>query len=109
MKLSEADKAKRDRERREIGQRIREARKQSNLKITVFSEMIGASANHISMIENGRRAPSKELLKKIAEITNTSYSWLKNGPRAKNNSSTQVGSINPDPQLLLVLLRREHP
>ena len=109
MKLSEVDKAKRDRERREIGQRIRGTRKQSNLKITVFSEMVGASANHISMIESGKRAPSKELLKKIAEVTNTSYSWLKNGPKAKNNLSTQEGSINPDPQLLLVLLRREHP
>lgn len=109
MKLSEADKARRDLERKEIGERIRAARKQSKLKITVFSHMVGASANHISMIESGKRAPSKELLKKIADATNTSYSFLKNGSRKQNNSPTQAAPINPDPQLLLMLLQREQP
>lgn len=97
-----------------LGNRIRQARQKSGYKVKELAKVIGISANYAGMIELGSRNPSDELLYKIAEITKTTYDWLKTGEGQpyiydKPQRASHVTASAPDPQLLLVLLKRQRP
>jgi len=55
-----------------IGERIRELREEQDISLREFAKKLAnLSAAHLSDIELGRRYPSPELLKRIAEKLNT--------------------------------------
>ena len=62
-----------------IGERIKEIRKQHNLKQTKFATELGISQNHVSNIENGNENPSTTLIKLISMKFNVSEEWIKDG------------------------------
>uniref|UniRef100_UPI00355C9ED4 DBP48 n=1 Tax=synthetic construct TaxID=32630 RepID=UPI00355C9ED4 len=55
-------------EAKRIGKEVKERRKELGLTQRELAEKLGVSRSTVSDIENGRRLPSEELLKKIKEI-----------------------------------------
>jgi transcriptional regulator with XRE-family HTH domain len=69
----------------DLGEKIKVARRQMDLKQYELAEKTGLSANYISLIESGKKSPSLKNLYKIAEALNTNVSWLlKNDPVVNN-------------------------
>ena len=69
---------------RDIGKRIKLARRACSITQERLAEMVGVTNQHISNIEVGNKAPSYELLYAIAEKPNCSaYSLL---PAESSNS-----------------------
>ena len=61
-----------------LGQRIRELRDEKDFSLREFADKLGGvSAAHISDIELGRRYPSDELLKKMADKLDTTVDDLR--------------------------------
>jgi len=61
-----------------LAERIRELRDKKDLSLREFARKLGdVSAAHISDIENGRRNPSDDLLRKIALVLGVSFEELK--------------------------------
>lgn len=61
-----------------LGERIRELRDKLDLSLREFAKKLGdVSPAHIADIENGRRNPSDELLKKMAPVLGVSFEELK--------------------------------
>ena len=52
----------------ELGNRLRNLRKEAGLSQRVLAEKVDVSFTHISKIENDRETPSADLLIKIAEV-----------------------------------------
>jgi transcriptional regulator with XRE-family HTH domain len=60
-----------------LGKRIRELRDQSDLSLREFARKLGdISPAHVSDIENGRRNPSDDLLRKMAQVLGVSFEEL---------------------------------
>lgn len=72
-----------------VGGRIRWVRQNAKSNIKNFAQELGISANYLSILEHGRRPPSDQLLRKIAEVGGASYQWLKDGEDAAKRT-TQV-------------------
>lgn len=53
-----------------FGKHVREERKKNNLSAEQLAKACGASRSYITLIENGKRSPSKKLLPKIALALN---------------------------------------
>ena len=99
---------------RTVGGRIRSARQKQGLKAKELAQMIGITPNYMSMVEQGVRTPSDELLGKVAEVTHTSSTWLKAGAPQKEVvalSAPSTSTVNnlPDPQLFLLVLKWQRP
>jgi transcriptional regulator with XRE-family HTH domain len=61
-----------------LGQRIRELRNEQDFSLREFAEKLdGVSAAHLSDIELGRRYPSEDLLKKMANKLKTTVEDLR--------------------------------
>src|SRR5229473_3346001 len=61
-----------------LGQRIRELRDEKDYSLREFADKLdGISAAHISDIELGRRYPSEDLLKKMADKLGTTVDDLR--------------------------------
>lgn len=65
--------------RYEMGERIRECRKQRNLSQAQMAEAIGISNNAFSNIETGNSNATLENVKKIAEYFRVSLDYLTDG------------------------------
>ena len=65
--------------RYEMGERIRECRKQRNLSQAQTAEAIGISNNAFSNIETGNSNTTLETIKKIAEYFQVSLDYLTDG------------------------------
>ena len=65
--------------RYEMGERIRECRKQRNLSQAQMAEAIGISNNAFSNIETGNSNATLENVKKIAEYFQVSLDYLTDG------------------------------
>ena len=50
-----------------FGENLREERKKLGLTVEDFSKNCGVSRSYITLIENGKRAPGKKILAKIAQ------------------------------------------
>ena len=59
-----------------LGQRIRTLRKEKNIKQEKLAELVDKTTEHISFIERGERAPSLELLLKLAQVLDVSLPYL---------------------------------
>jgi len=65
-----------DDERRELGQKIKTARKQKGLSQEQLAELVGYKVGTISKYEQGYRIPSIAVLRKIAEVLECNLSEL---------------------------------
>lgn len=65
-----------DNRRKEIGQRIRYARKHMNLSQAELSERIQISPSHMSDIENGKKNIGLDIFMRITEELQVSADWL---------------------------------
>ena len=61
-----------------LGDRIRNIRKQKNIKQERLAELIDKTTEHVSFIERGERSPSFEVLVDMANALNISLSYLTN-------------------------------
>ena len=61
-----------------LGKNIREERKNRNLSIEVFAEMLELSASYVGLLERGERAPSLDSFLKIMSVLNVSANTLLN-------------------------------
>lgn len=65
-----------EKDRIEIGQRIRKIRLENNLTYEQFGTLLDASAGTVSNWENGRYSPNKKRLETIALLGNTTIAFL---------------------------------
>lgn len=59
-----------------LGEKIRTLRKGKNIKQEKLAELVDKITEHISFIERGERAPSLELLLKLAQVLDVPVSYL---------------------------------
>ena len=81
-----------------VGGRIRWVRQNAKSIIKNFAQELGISANYLSILEHGRRPPSDQLLRKIAEVGGASYQWLKDGEDAakEDDAGNTLPQAQPD-------------
>lgn len=60
----------------DIGEHIKLLRKHNGMTLRDLAESVNLSHSYLSQIENGRRNASPEILKKLAETLNASYTDL---------------------------------
>lgn len=78
-----------------IGKRIRQRRKELNMKQYELAELLDISNNHMSAIENGREKPSLELLMNICDHLNVTPDFLLLGCiRANNVPQNIIDNLN---------------
>ena len=73
----------------QLGERIRQKRKDSHLSQETFAEKAGISVNTVSRIEGGQAAMSVEIFAKLVEVLDTDADELL-GRRAKEKENDQV-------------------
>jgi len=62
-----------------LGQKIREKREAFNLTQRELAEVIGITPQHLSLVEQDKKAPSVALLVKLAEKLGVSIDYLVSG------------------------------
>lgn len=75
-----------------IGGRVRKYRLDAGYTIKDFADMLGISANHLGLVERGKKEASFKLLQKVAEITNTPYQQIIKGD-VENKLDTQLNNL----------------
>ena len=73
----------------QLGERIRQKRKDSHLSQETFAEKAGISVNTVSRIEGGQSAMSVEIFAKLVEVLDTDADELL-GRRAKEKENDPV-------------------
>jgi transcriptional regulator with XRE-family HTH domain len=53
-----------------FGEQLRTERKKNNLSALALAEACGVARSYITLIENGKRLPSKKIIPRIAEALN---------------------------------------
>ncbi len=78
-----------------MNKRIVEIRKRAGLNQDEFAERINISKNYVSLIENGKKKPSENLISKICTEFNEDKHWLLTGEHKieKNKLSYYLGNI----------------
>ena len=61
-----------------FGDKLRKERKNLNLTVETVANNCGVSRSYITLIENGRRAPGKKILAKIADALHIRVSVVLN-------------------------------
>jgi len=61
-----------------FGERLREERKKQHMTVNAVAQNCGISRSYITLIENGRRAPGKRILAKIAGALHVKVSVVLN-------------------------------
>lgn len=77
----------------EIGERIRETRKNLNMNREKFSEMIDVSDVFLGQIERGERSLSLKTLCKIVNYTGVSTDYLLFGNHTNNTTKNKINRI----------------
>ncbi len=62
-----------------IGERIRKRREALNITQQELAQVLGVTAQHISVVEKGKRVPSLTFLSKLAEQLGISIDYLVSG------------------------------
>ncbi len=65
----------------DIGNRIRERRKQLGMSRELFSERVGISVGHLSLVERGERFVRAENLLKISDVLSISTDYILKGSK----------------------------
>lgn len=101
-----------DNKRKEIGQRIRHARKRAKLSQAELSERLQISPSHMSDIENGKKNIGLDIFMRITEELQVSADWLLRTDvpsvnAIQNQEITEIlsGCTADEVQTLLKLLR----
>lgn len=76
----------------DIGQRIKNRRKELNLTQTDIKAAVGISSGNISDIENGNRLPAAATLAQLASVLQCSIDWILTG-----KSPVKENFISPSP------------
>ena len=82
-----------------IGNRIRKRRQELGLPQRVLAQALGVTPQHISVIEQGKRAPSLSSLAKLADELGVTMDYLVTG--RENSIIDSVVAIKADTQLSL--------
>ncbi len=61
---------------KEVGERIRQARKKAGINQEKMAEMLDISASYVSDIENGKTNIGLEIFMRITEVLQVSADWL---------------------------------
>ena len=69
--------------KKELGERIRVARKSRNMTQAVLAEVVGVKLSTIGMWENGLREPNLDTIEALADIFNVPMNYLINGEDIK--------------------------
>lgn len=69
-----------------LANRIKQLRSSLNKTQREFASIVGCTAATLSAYENGSKSPSLEIVKNIAEKTNTSIDWLCGLSNRKNSN-----------------------
>ena len=83
------------------GDRIRLIRKSENLTMEKFGEKLGVTKVAISLIENGSRSLTTQMLRAISNIYNVNEEWLRTG---KGEMYAEIS----DSELIMERLGRVH-
>lgn len=75
-----------------IGERLKEYRKEKNIKVTDFSNMIGVSQGTLSGLENDKSKPSADTLANLVRNTDINIGWLLTG-EGQIDTKQQLGLI----------------
>ena len=67
------------RDRRTIGERIYQIRRNRRLNQTEFAELIGVSRNTVSLLERRKIGASQGVIRAVVEKTGVSEQWLRTG------------------------------
>ncbi|NKE10832.1 helix-turn-helix domain-containing protein, partial [Kocuria subflava] len=59
-----------------LGRRLRHLRTQRSLTLDALADRVGATASHLSLVENGRREPKLSLLSDLASALGVSMDAL---------------------------------
>lgn len=73
------------------GQRLIVLRRKLGLSQQKLSEISGVSKSYIGDVESGRSAPSANMVKKIACVTNVNIDWLMTGEGEMFRSEQDLG------------------
>lgn len=81
-----------------IGQRIKQAREREKLSQMDMAELIDASITHISLVENGRKKVSLEMIARISDALGVTIDELIGGSKNTADSEylTQIGMYLDD-------------
>jgi len=76
-----------------IGQRIKQAREREKLSQMDMAELIDASITHISLVENGRKKVSLDMIARISDALGVTIDELIGGSKNTADSEylTQIG------------------
>ena len=67
------------RDRRTIGERIMQLRKEKKMTQAAFAEKLSVSRNTVSLLERNKISASPAIIKKVVEKTGTDETWLRTG------------------------------
>lgn len=93
----------------QLGERIRQKRKDSHLSQEIFAEKAGISVNTVSRIEGGQAAMSVEIFAKLVEVLDTDADELL-GRRAKaaeendpvETAAARIRRLKPKEQKIVI-------
>ena len=63
----------------QIKDRVRKVRMDQHMTQTEFAQRLGVIMNHVSFIENGRRAPSPAVIREICRQFGVRETWMRTG------------------------------
>lgn len=83
---------------KQIGERIKQARHDSNISQIQLAEMVQISTSHLSDIENGKTNIGLDIFMRITEALNASADWLlqTNVPNVKTMQANELADILSD-------------
>lgn len=92
-----------------LGGRIRQARLDKGMKVKELAAKSNINKNYLSLVELGKKTPSKNLLIRIAENTGVSLDWLQKGSEDEKISvpSPHYTATSLNLRLLLPILMSE--
>ncbi len=89
----------------QIGKRIKYLR--GSFTLAEFAKMLGTSPGFLSEIERAKKRPSVELISRLAEISDRSYSWILTGDEEDTTKPSRRAALEKEPPL--VISKKENP
>lgn len=83
---------------KQLGERIKQARRNSNISQIQLAEMVQISTSHLSDIENGKTNIGIDIFMRLTEVLSVSADWLlqTNVPNVKIMQTNELAEILSD-------------
>lgn len=83
---------------KQLGERIKQARRNSNISQIQLAEMVQISTSHLSDIENGKTNIGIDIFMRLTEVLSVSADWLlqTNVPNVKIMQTNELADILSD-------------